>query len=319
MAALDAKELPVSIKAVQIAKQTDTKHVSALRSFVAGLSAGCVSTIAGYPPDTIKVRLQTQPITQPPLYSGAVQCGVKMVQTEGLSSLFRGMSMPLASRAIVNALCFSSYSHIVGALNNRHETSNTSEHKGTTTPPLFLAFIAGGAAGAISALIACPSELIKVQMQAGGIMGGPIHQTKRVIQAVGWRGLIIGMAPTIARDFVCMGAFFTTTAFIARTLAANDVPSSPLTSLGAGALAGLAGWALCYPLDVWKSNAQDFMKGRVGGERLTLKRFFQERYQRLGWRGLYTGLAPTLFRAMPTNAAKFFAFDMALRMMSLLD
>lgn len=317
MAAIEAKELPVSLTI----KQADPRQVSALRSFVAGLSAGCFSTIAGYPPDTIKVRLQTQPITQPPAYTGAVNCCVKMVQAEGFSSLFRGMSMPLASRAIVNALCFSSYSHILSAFNNHHADRATVDPKETSKPPpLAFAFLAGGAAGAISALIACPSELIKVQMQAGGVVAGPIAQTKRVLKAVGLRGLMIGMAPTIARDFICMGAFFTTTAFIARTLAANDIRSSPFTSLGAGALAGLAGWALCYPLDVWKSNTQDFMgKGGTSAPRPTFATFFKDRYQKLGLRGLYTGLAPTLFRAVPTNAAKFFAFDMALRIMSLID
>lgn len=40
----------------------------------------------GHPPDTIKVRLQTQP--SPPIYSGAMDCVRKLIKEEGVSFLW---------------------------------------------------------------------------------------------------------------------------------------------------------------------------------------------------------------------------------------
>lgn len=37
------------------------------------------------------------------------------------------------------------------------------------------------------------------------------------------------------------------------------------------------------------------------------------RFKARGIRGLYSGLGPTLFRAIPVNATKYFAFDLVLR------
>jgi len=292
-----------------------TKQSTGTKSFVAGLSAGCVSTVAGYIPDTIKVRLQTQSITQPQ-YSGAVQCFVKMIRDEGPMSLFKGMAIPLFSRAIINALCFSSYTYSIGVF-----SKNSGDHGAPHAPHLGYTFLAGGFAGAVSALVASPSEMVKVQLQVGGAKSGPIHQISQILGKVGLRGMFVGMTPTIARDFVCMGTFFTTTAVVSRVLSANNVATSPLTSLGAGALAGIFGWALCYPFDVWKSNAQDFMKGNgpIQSKSRSFRSFFQDRYANMGFRGFYTGLAPTLFRSAPTNAAKFFTFDLTIRLMNIMD
>lgn len=36
---------------------------------------------------------------------------------------------------------------------------------------------------------------------------------------------------------------------------------SHVAALLGGAMAGVAGWALCYPFDVWKSNVQQTFGG----------------------------------------------------------
>ncbi len=41
------------------------------------------------------------------------------------------------------------------------------------------------------------------------------------------------------------------------------------------------------------------------------------RYTYRGIRGFYTGLGPTLFRAIPVNATKFFVFDLVIKLFSL--
>lgn len=287
---------------------------SGTRSFVAGLSAGMASTVAGYVPDTIKVRLQTQPLSEPVRYKGALDCAIRMVREEGTRSLFRGMSTPLMSRAIVNGMCFSTYTLLIKSL-----YPPSSEGRGVLTAPLPLVFLAGGCAGAASALVASPTELIKVQMQLGIVVGGPFHHVKVLINHSGIRGLLmLGMLPTVLRDFICMGTFFATTSEFSRAIATR-YPNSPVSHVAAllgGAMAGVAGWALCYPFDVWKSNVQQLFgvpKQHSTMQAMSFMNFFKERYKARGIRGFYSGLGPTLFRAIPVNATKFFAFDLVIR------
>lgn len=324
-------------------KKHNTLESSGFRSFIAGLSAGMASTVAGYVPDTIKVRLQTQPLSEPVRYKGAVDCAVRMVREEGMGSLFRGMSTPLMSRAVVNGMCFSTYTL----------TMKLMFPDGGA--PLPAVFFAGGCAGATSALIASPTELIKVQMQLGIILGGPVTHFRRLVKHTGVKNLLLlGMFPTILRDFVCMGTFFTTTSEFSRIIA-KAYPNSPVSHVSAllgGAMAGVAGWALCYPFDVWKSNVQQHFEAPhattntltstpsttnsspahsntttktmptlthihnppTNQQPLSFFGFFRERYKVRGLRGLYSGLGPTLFRAIPVNATKFFAFDLVIRM-----
>lgn len=191
-------------------------------------------------------------------------------------------------------------------------------------------------------------------MQLGMVVGGPWTHMRHLINRVGATGLLkLGMLPTILRDFICMGTFFTTTSEFSRAIAVRylkliayknkifDVsgyPNSPVSHVAAllgGAMAGVAGWALCYPFDVWKSNVQQHLDPRSASanmhERpLSFFAFFNERcviflktnnlelivhcrYNARGIRGLYSGLGPTLFRAIPVNATKFFAFDLVIR------
>eukprot|EP01111_Echinosteliopsis_oligospora_P015292 TRINITY_DN6003_c0_g1_i2.p1 TRINITY_DN6003_c0_g1~~TRINITY_DN6003_c0_g1_i2.p1 ORF type:complete len:241 (-),score=65.35 TRINITY_DN6003_c0_g1_i2:521-1243(-) len=189
---------PPSVPSSSSITTKDPSRNAGMKSFLAGISAGMASTIAGYAPDTVKVRLQTQPTKIPPTYTGAVDCAVKMVREEGFLSLFKGMSTPLASRAIVNGMCFSSYTLFMGLLAPVGQKFNE--------VPLYFAFLAGGGAGAFSALVAGPTELIKVQMQVKGSTGSTIYQIRHLLKYAGTRGLLSGMTPTIIRDVICMGS-----------------------------------------------------------------------------------------------------------------
>lgn len=54
----------------------------------AGTCGGISVTLVGHPFDTLKVRLQTQPTTNP-IYSGVMDCLKKTVQWEGLQGLYK--------------------------------------------------------------------------------------------------------------------------------------------------------------------------------------------------------------------------------------
>lgn len=66
---------------------------SALNSFVCGLVAGSVMSVAITPPDIILTRLYNQPLDdhgKGKLYSGVIDCFWKVLRTEGLHGLYKG-------------------------------------------------------------------------------------------------------------------------------------------------------------------------------------------------------------------------------------
>jgi len=60
------------------------------KNVVAGTVAGVAVCIVGHPFDTLKVRLQTQPINNP-IYSGLADCFYKTLKWEGISGLYKGV------------------------------------------------------------------------------------------------------------------------------------------------------------------------------------------------------------------------------------
>jgi solute carrier family 25 (mitochondrial carnitine/acylcarnitine transporter), member 20/29 len=52
--------------------------------------AGIAGCLVGHPFDTLKVRLQTQPVDKP-VYRGLVDCFVKTLKWEGIGGLYKGV------------------------------------------------------------------------------------------------------------------------------------------------------------------------------------------------------------------------------------
>lgn len=65
----------------------------ALNSFVCGLVAGSVMSVAITPPDILLTRLYNQPLDsngKGTFYSGVIDCFVKVLRTEGIQGLYKG-------------------------------------------------------------------------------------------------------------------------------------------------------------------------------------------------------------------------------------
>ena len=60
------------------------------KNFIAGTISGIAGTLVGHPFDTLKVRLQTQPVDRP-VYRGVVDCFMKTMKWEGIGGLYKGV------------------------------------------------------------------------------------------------------------------------------------------------------------------------------------------------------------------------------------
>ncbi|KNE69631.1 hypothetical protein AMAG_14186 [Allomyces macrogynus ATCC 38327] len=136
---------------------------AALRDVAFGSIAGVCGKIVEFPADTVKVRLQSQPMTsdagRPKLYTGSVDCFRKIVHKEGVRGLYKGLASPLIGAVLENATLFVSYNAIQNAIR-----SNTDADPDVplTLPQLFTA---GALAGTVASFLLTPIELVKCKLQ----------------------------------------------------------------------------------------------------------------------------------------------------------
>ncbi|XP_049753667.1 mitochondrial basic amino acids transporter isoform X5 [Elephas maximus indicus] len=166
------------------------------------------------------------------------------------------------------------------------------------------------AAGAIQCIICCPMELAKTRLQLQD--AGPARTYKgsldclvQIYRHEGLRGVNRGMVSTLLRETPSFGVYFLTYDVLTRTLGCEPgdrllVPKLLL----AGGTSGIMSWLSTYPVDVVKSRLQaDGLRGtpRYCG----ILDCVRQSYQAEGWRVFTRGLASTLLRAFPVNAATF--------------
>lgn len=60
------------------------------KNSISGTVAGIAVCLVGHPFDTLKVRLQTQPVHKP-VYNGLIDCFVKTIKWEGIPGLYKGI------------------------------------------------------------------------------------------------------------------------------------------------------------------------------------------------------------------------------------
>lgn len=243
---------------------------------ISGMMAGMCQVMVGYPFDTIKVQLQTGRFT------GIVHC----VKDLNIIGLYRGIPSPLLGIGICNSVLFHSF-----AFSRKHIFPSESV--------LHTAF-SGGFAGLAMATVNCPVELIMVKMQTGKAHRNVFECFCTIIRHSGFPGFFKGLPMILLRDFPSCMVYFTVYEYI-KELSLSE--SSVLTPILAGACAGVASWLPCYPQDVIKSVIQS-----TDGP-LSIRSAIHRIYARKGVAGFFSGIAPTILQAIPTNAATFLAFE----------
>jgi len=97
-----------------------SRLAKSLKLMVAGGLSGVLGWISTYPIDVIKTKIQAQPIGQSPQFAGIIHCFRKLVESDGLSSLWRGLTPTIIRAFPSNAVIFLTYTLTIEAL----DTSN---------------------------------------------------------------------------------------------------------------------------------------------------------------------------------------------------
>ncbi|ORZ17085.1 mitochondrial carrier domain-containing protein [Absidia repens] len=290
-----------------------------------------VGKVVEYPFDTVKVRLQTQPMDQPH-YTGAMQCIAKTIRQEGVTGLFKGMSLPIIGAMMENATLFVGYRQVQRLI--RSYTGNYDENTPLSMNQLLLA---GAGSGALVSFVLTPVELIKCKLQIQQHhhdnhpqqrYRGPMHLLSHLWRQQGILGYYRGFMATMLREtfgsMFWFGAYeYTCATFLDRRRqllvekGRESSSSSPvltkkdLTSVElmiGGAMGGIGYNVSMFPVDVIKSISQTDEELRKGPAR-SFGQIARAIYRDAGIKGFYRGCGITALRSAPTSAIIFLTYE----------
>jgi solute carrier family 25 carnitine/acylcarnitine transporter 20/29 len=284
-----------------------------LKDTIAGGVGGACLVLVGHPLDLIKVRFQTM---QGNLYSGVVDCAVKIFKAEGIRGLYRGMAAPLVTVTPMYSLCFLGYS--VG----KWIFTTPETYKNLYFTDLVKIGLAGATSGFFTTPILAPMERVKCILQIQNMhppkegeirFKGSYDLASHILKTGGLRSLNRGYLATNLRDSLASVAYFSVYEVLKRKFTPEGKKGpSVLGTLMAGGFAGMANWVPAIPVDTLKSRLQTAPEGKYpNGIRSVAAEIFQAQGYTRGFLTLYSGIKPVMIRAFPANAACFLGYETA--------
>ncbi|KAG6023806.1 hypothetical protein E4U41_001925 [Claviceps citrina] len=308
------------------------------RTEIAASSSSVFSTLAAFPLDSVKTRMQTYQ------YNGFVDCVKHTYRTEHLAGFFRGVMAPMASITLVRTVSFSIYQrakHAYAAWVKKNMGYDILRHvnKAGTYPNLYSVACfgaAGATAGSIITFIACPFELTKLSAQVSVLLAeragscqkskavaasyqnkGTLRTMANIIKHRGVLGLYTGFRLHLLRDTLGTGIYFMVYESgkqLGTTIAGDNPNNNKLAVVTAGGMCGLVSWAMIYPIDSAKSIYQRNSLLHSRGEKV-------EPAPRIAFfkRHMYRGLGVSMSRSCLVNAIFFSSFEFVKKRIKTLD
>jgi solute carrier family 25 carnitine/acylcarnitine transporter 20/29 len=260
-----------------------------------------------HPLDTIRTRLQASALASATTnfrpYTGAIDCLQRTVIEEGALALYRGMAAPFFAQAVYKAVMFGSFGIARDSVTPALLGQGAAERS-----PRTAAFVCGCFAGSVNTLVLTPVELVRNRLMVqrrllagqtstntNRTYGGILDVVKTAVREGGVSSLWRGLSSTILRDGPGVGVWFA-----AFETSKRGFPSlmgwaadSTANLLLSGAAGGIGFWLVALPFDAIKSHIQTAaLQGGRPENPLQVA-------NRVGIRGLYTGLGIALFRGIP--------------------
>ncbi|KAJ9468869.1 Protein dif-1 [Diplonema papillatum] len=262
-----------------------SRKESGSRSWIAGGIAGTIGTVIGYPLDTLKVRVQTRSLDG----AGGVKSALARVRSDGFFSLWRGVSVPIGSRAVIKSTLYSTY----GYCNKNWQTAYKKDKLET-----WQYAVSGGLGGVASSLVQTPVDFVKVRLQTTPehlpVSGRISHILETAIprSASGFntaRVMYRGYPAMLGREVAGFSVYFSLFEHLKQTF---RFQGSPAGVFMAGSFVGCVSWCIQFPFDMIKARMQasnDFS--------MTTRRMLATTVRNEGVRVLYRGLSTALLRA----------------------
>jgi hypothetical protein len=249
--------------------------VKRYRIEIAASTSSVFSTLAAFPLDSVKTRMQTYQ------YRGFLDCVRHTHRTEHLGGFFRGVTAPMASVTLVRTVSFSLYQrakHSYSAWVKQNFGYDILRHVNTpgTYPNLYSigCFGAAGAtAGSAITFLACPFELTKLSAQVSVLLAekagscqrsravaasylnkGTLRTMGNIMKHRGVWGLYTGFRLHLLRDTLGTSIYFMvyeSAKQLMTTFGGDNPNSNKLAVVTAGGMCGLVSWAMICKLPVF--------------------------------------------------------------------
>ena len=290
--------------------ETETAILPALDAS-AGLASGIAGVCVSQPFDTVRVRSQVLQRSVMQTLHGTVEAGAA-------AGLYRGVVPALCATTLVSTTVFTSLEFAKRTL---------STFRGTATPnksPLMDTFLGGCFSGMVVSTLTSPLHRIKVQLQANDRSGvrpaghtvcAAVHCGKSVLQHEGIKGLYLGWRTQLLSETIGRGVYFGTYETCKRLFwSKKDDVISGETSVPlygriiSGAISGVVGWSVIYPIDVIKNRlqAQDIS----ACAKLKWTKVATSLYRQGGLIAFYRGWSVMVVRALPVSSIALPIYDL---------
>lgn len=276
----------------------------------AGGSAGFVEVCIMHPLDLIKTRLQLQSTPSQAgsnvYYNGVFDCARKMIKSEGLFSVYKGILPPILAETPKRAAKFLTF-----------EQTKPLFLFGSDKPTPLTFSCAGLAAGVFEAILVNPFEMVKVTLQANRSKTGEVPSTIQVAKQIiakdgyGFSGLNRGLTATIGRNGVFNMIYFGFYHSVKNIVPEykDSAGKEFLRKVAIGFISGTLGSVINIPFDVAKSRIQGpqpqpgVVKYKSTFQSIALV------YREEGFMALYKGLTPKVMRLAPGGAIMMIVYE----------
>jgi solute carrier family 25 (mitochondrial carnitine/acylcarnitine transporter), member 20/29 len=229
---------------------------------------------------------------------------------EGLTGFYKGMSFPLCSVPLINAVVFS-FHELAKKLFNLHNESEMSLYEG---------ILCGAFAGWANCIIVTPVELVKCRLQVQhenrdtAYYKGVKDCIIKTYKESGIKSLYKGNVATVLREVPAyaaqFGGYYSAKKLIAKSKKKEISELNNFDLILCGAVGGYSCWQFSYPQDVIKTLLQTqsdkFKPKFYDGGFYECGQFI---YKTHGMMGFWNGYLPCTIRALIANAVLFVAYE----------
>jgi len=272
----------------------------------AGLAAGVLGTVIGFPLDVVKTRMQTQHNGH-----GVWRTVRTILHHEGAPSLFKGLLPPLISMSLLNSGNFAFYSYfqqLLGATRSSWDYKNS---------------LAAACFAPIASPLSVVEGLVKTQMQVDNarqhrqppLYNGSIDCVRQLTRQHGVSVLFHGYLTTLNRDIAFLVTYFYVYEGLRHELihmGTDDEHFNKIAIPIAGGTSGALAWTASFPLDCVRAGVQGQDFGAGAGQRKNGMQVFRSILKTKGFFGLFHGVSPSIARAFVVSGIRFSAYEATL-------
>ncbi|PIA27243.1 hypothetical protein AQUCO_08200036v1 [Aquilegia coerulea] len=205
------------------------------------------------------------------------------------------------------------------------DSGSGSGHRMIDSMPVFTKeLLAGGVAGGFAKTVVAPLERVKILFQTRRVefhSAGLLGSFKKIMKTEGVIGFYRGNGASVARIVPYAALHYMTYEQYRRwiILGFPDIGRGPSLDLMAGSFAGGTAVLFTYPLDLVRTKlayqvvepSKFNIKGMLHAEQFYKGIFdcFTKIYKESGMRGLYRGVAPSLYGIFPYSGLKFYFYE----------